>query len=176
MDKKKYFQIGVVLFLVCLLTGCSGIGQPTVEKTDEQTNTQIAINVSTTIPTEVPTFDALIGSGELTYEQQQSMTPPFPKNLKVIDKEGGIYITWEPADKVVTPHGYKDEVLYYKVFRRTSSENDASQIGTTKDLFLKDNNVTSGHEYFYSVVEVHAGMDGGEVDGESTDEVAINKL
>lgn len=108
--------------------------------------------------------------GELTFEEHRAATPPPPKNLSINPEGNAVQIAWEPADPVLTPHGYGDEVLFFKVFRRVEGQ-IAVQLGTTTETSFLDAKRAAGDKYFYSVVEVHKGLDGGEVDGDRSDEV-----
>ena len=89
------------------------------------------------------------------------MTPPSPRNLKINPEGNGVVIYWEAAEPVTIPHGYSDEVLYYKVFRRAEGELEAVQLGTTKELSYLDAVRTAADKYYYSVVGVHKGLGGG---------------
>lgn len=109
--------------------------------------------------------------GELTFEEHRAAVPPPPRNLSINPEGNGVQIAWEPSDKVTGPHGYGDEVLFYKVFRRAEGSIEVIELGTTTETSFLDAKRTAEDKYYYSVVAVHKGLDGGEVDGDRSDEV-----
>ncbi len=115
----------------------------------------------------------VLPSEELNFEQQQAISPPAPKNLRINPEGSSVQIAWDAADLVVTPHGYSDEVLFYKIFRREEGQLDAIQLGTSTETSFLDVKISAGVNYFYSVVEVHKGLEGGEMDGSRSEEVEL---
>lgn len=157
----------LLLLLVLILSACASQPVPEAPSPGEEGNVVSGEEV-TIIPDEE---GAIVPGGELTFEEHRAAAPPPPKDLNINPEGNGVQITWEPSDKVMDPHGYGDEVLFYKVFRRAEGSIELSQLGTTTETSFLDAKRTAEDEYYYSVVAVHKGVDGGEVDGDRSDEV-----
>jgi hypothetical protein len=155
MKQRTLFLKLIFILIFLFLTACNGKGTP--------------VPSTNSMPTDA-TVPALTNTGELTFEQHRAMFPPPPKNLTINPEGNAVLISWEAADPVTIPHGYGDKVLYYKVFRRAEKETDPVQIGTTTAPSFFDAKRTAQDKYYYSIVEVHDGLAGGELDGDRSEE------
>ena len=151
MKEKIKIGIGIGALLIFLLSACASKPQPMASTPEKE-----------------PTFEP---GGELTFEEHRAAVPPPPINISINPEGNAVQIAWEPVAKVIGPHGYGDEVLFYKVFRRAEGSIEAVQLGTTTETSFLDAKRTAEDKYYYSVVAVHKGLDGGEVDGDRSDEV-----
>jgi len=93
-------------------------------------------------------------SPELTYEQSLSTTPPAPTDLKAVLVNGKVQLSWQEPPPVTVLHYYGDEILYYKVYRRTQGKKFAFLAQVTETSYL-DQDPPTGIEYFYTVTAVH---------------------
>lgn len=175
----KVIRLYAVLMVLC--TACaSGDSVETQlrDPSDVESPSDVIVSPSAeevTMPTEGS--DEMIGGSEdepggLSFEEHRAGTPPGPENLVAVPSDGGIQLTWEAAVSIGgEEHVYGESPLYYKIFRRTADELEYTQISTTTEPFFLDEDVEKGQVYYYTVVQVHAIEDGGEIDGDRPDEV-----
>jgi len=107
---------------------------------------------------------------ELTYEEDLSIHPPAPAALKAIVTEEGIEFSWEVPPPVTVPHGYSDEVLFYKVYRRTDATPFAFLAQTTETVY-KDQDAIAGVKYYYTVTAMHE----NEIESTRPSEVSVTR-
>ena len=124
-----------VLYLT--IVGCS------VPRSSSSTQT------TTTIPVASPV--APVG---LTYEDDLAVNPPAPKNLKAVITDRDVYLAWDESSKVLSPHSYRDEIAYYRIFRRTLNETEPVFLGRTETRDYTDTPAPCGAIY-YLVTAVH---------------------
>ena len=108
----------------------------------------------------------------VTLEENQAMFPPAPTDISITTENRTVLISWQAADPASSEHFYSDTILYYKVFRRTADELSPTLLGEALDLQYSDTSAEEGIAYYYSIVAVHAGLDGGEINGERSPEVS----
>ena len=91
---------------------------------------------------------------ELTYEQDLSINPPPPTALKATIVAQGIQLSWESPPPVSVPHYYSDQVLYFKVYRRTEDTQFAYLAQTTEMVYI-DQSALTGIKYYFTVTAMH---------------------
>jgi hypothetical protein len=104
----------------------------------------------------------------LRWETDVADHPPAPQNVHAIAEGTGVRVTWEEPLKVAVPHSYSDVVKHYRVFRRLAANTDATEIGTTDQLFYVDSDPPSGL-VFYHVTAVHE----GDAESDRSDETDV---
>jgi fibronectin type 3 domain-containing protein len=104
----------------------------------------------------------------LTWEDDVSIHPPPPQNLRATVEEGRVRLEWDPPVKVTVSHSYNDEIDYYRVFRRRADSANPEPIGKTEEPIFVDPSPPSG-KVFYQVTAVHV----GEYEGSVSDEVEV---
>lgn len=109
----------------------------------------------------------------MTFEEHRAINPPPPENLSAELQGDGILLTWEPAGPVLLEHFYGDDVLYYKLFRRTGDTLDYMQVDSPTETSYLDEDVEPGATYHYTVVEVHSALANGEIDGERPNDLSV---
>jgi fibronectin type 3 domain-containing protein len=111
--------------------------------------TPMATDTESASPAPAPT-----GNG-LTYEENLSINPPPPSNVRVSEvKAGAVHLVWDPPPPVEVPHSYSDRVVSYQIFRRQAGELEFRPLATTPDLEYTDTTVSSGQTYEYAVSSI----------------------
>lgn len=140
-----------ILLLAALLAGCApgraadAPVQPTLDATATPENTPAA---RATAPGNRP------GGPGISYEENLAINPPAVRNLSAQAQADGILVTWEAPEEVTIEHRWGDEILGYKVYRRTA-DTRLALLGETQDLRYLDSDAGAGVEYFYTVTALH---------------------
>jgi hypothetical protein len=115
------------------------------------------------------TRDSGPGPG-ISYEENLRINPPAVRNLAVEASTGGVLLTWQAPPAVTVPHSYSDEILGYKIYRRSGEEKRAL-LAETQDLRYLDDNAEAGVEYFYTVTALHE----NNIESTRPDEVSFTR-
>ena len=161
-----------LLALLIWMTGCTSSEQPGVTpviSTPAQAFTQtptftqtltLTPTISATIPVPVETSTlaaaqtTAVNPPELTFEMNLAINPPPPVGIKAVAVAGGIKLTWTNPPAVIVPHHYSDNILFYKIYRRTETI-QFTVLAQTSENFYLDETVTKGIQYFYIVTAQH---------------------
>jgi fibronectin type 3 domain-containing protein len=93
--------------------------------------------------------------GGLTSEENLSINPPPPTDVRVAEvKSGVVRLAWAPPAPVTAPHAYSDRVVSYEVFRREAGQLEFRPLARTTERSYTDTAVLSGRNYFYVVSSI----------------------
>lgn len=94
-------------------------------------------------------------AGGLTFEEDLSINPPPPTNVRVTEaKAGAVRLAWDPPPPVAVPHAYSDHVVSYEVFRREAGQLEFRPLARTTERTYTDTAVRSGRTYHYVVSSI----------------------
>jgi hypothetical protein len=145
-----------LVILLAWVSGCSPMATPANQLNLPELSYEEEMTLNSPTPTPAGTIQTstVISAPGLTYEEDLSINPPPPLALKATIVEKGIQLNWDLPPVVSVPHHYGDEVLYYKIFRRTETTQFVFLAKTT-DLFYVDQSAEVDAKYTYTVTAMH---------------------
>lgn len=144
-----------------LLAGCVPNGNTPAQAVDTIAAPTAAASPSSTrkadVPSETQPGRPESGPGGISYEENLRINPPTVRSLAAQATAEGILLTWEAPSQVTVPHSYSDEVLGYKIYRRTEGAPlpERELLAETQELRYLDASAAPGVVYFYTVTALH---------------------